>query len=99
KKQAWWDPRKKKAVAAIKKIATLQHPIAFGEMRDHKQLGKAPFIKARLQGSHREVTAYWPQLYSLIVSKNPAAKPVLKDYTPDQVQVGVRGGVTKVSSP
>jgi hypothetical protein len=52
-------------------------------MRENKVVCSAGFIRGQMQGRYR-ATEYWPELYRMIVSRNPNVERVLRKYGPDK---------------
>jgi hypothetical protein len=71
-------------MADIRLVCKLNAPLHLSEMRANTILCSAGFIRAQMQGSPR-ATEYWPELYRMIVSRNPSIERVLRKYGPDRV--------------
>ena len=69
----------------IRLLCRLDSPIFLLEMQRHPVLGTAGFIRRNLQGNVH-VTEYWPDLYEMIVSRNPRIMQKLLPYAPDSRQ-------------
>jgi hypothetical protein len=67
-------------------VCRLGAPVFLQDLKAHRILHTAGFVKGRLQ-VNRDVTQYWPYIYELIVSRNPKAKPALKKYSPERMDI------------
>ena len=72
-------------MAPIRRVCKLKSPIHLEDFRRHKILGTAPFIRGSMQGRPK-VTEYWPEIYDLILRRNPAVKKQLAKFAPDRLQ-------------
>ncbi|MDR3457553.1 MAG: hypothetical protein P4N60_08915 [Verrucomicrobiae bacterium] len=70
--------------AKIRRVCTLDAPLHLEEMRNSKVVCSAGFIRGQMQGRPR-ATAYWLELYRMIVERNPSIHRVLRNYGPDRV--------------
>lgn len=70
-------------MADIRLVCKLDAPLHFAQMREDKVVCSAGFIRGRMQGRYR-ATEYWPELYRMIVSRNPSIERVLRKYGPDR---------------
>jgi|WetSurMetagenome_2_1015567.scaffolds.fasta_scaffold135745_2 hypothetical protein len=70
----------------FKIVCRLEAPIFLKDLRDHRVLRTAGFIRGRLQGN-QDITQYWPHLYELIVSRNPKARLSVKKYSPERLDI------------
>jgi len=68
----------------IHKIADLEAPIFFKDMRRDRILSTAGFVRAQIRG-RRNATEYWPYLYEKIVGRNPSIKRKLAKYAPERL--------------
>lgn len=68
----------------IRRICHLDAPIFLDDMRTHRVLRTAHFIRNQMQG-RPNATEYWPFLYDMIVRRNPSMKQKLKAYAPERV--------------
>lgn len=69
--------------AQIRMVCKLKAPLHLDEMRENKVVCSAGFIRGQMQGRYR-ATDYWPELYRMIVSRNPRIEPILRKYGPDK---------------
>lgn len=72
-------------------ICRLKAPVFLEDLRSHRVLGTAGFVRGRLQGN-RDVTQYWPYLYDLMVSRNPKIRKQLANFAPERL--GMRRLIT-----
>jgi hypothetical protein len=70
--------------AAIKRVCTLESPIFFEDLKRHKIIKTAGFVRGSMQGSPK-ATEYWPYLFNLIIQRNPSVKRSLLEYAPDKL--------------
>lgn len=71
-------------MAPIRRVATLRSPVHLSQLREHRVLGTAGFVRGRMQGRYR-ATPYWPELYRLILELNPGLERLLREYEPSRV--------------
>lgn len=70
----------------IKRVCSLAAPIFLDDMRRHKVLRSATFIRSNMQGAAGLlVSEYWPYLHAMIYDRNPASRRVLKAYAPEKL--------------
>lgn len=69
----------------IKRVCTLDAPIFLRDLRQHKVLRRASFVRGNMQGVGLLVSEYWPYLYSMICERNPKARKALADYAPERL--------------
>jgi hypothetical protein len=65
----------------IKQICALHAPLHLSQLRGHRVLKSAGFVRARMQGRPRG-TAYWPDIYRQIIDTNPTLETALRPYEP-----------------
>jgi len=70
-------------MADIRLVCKLDAPLHLSVMRENKVVCSAGFIRGQMQGRYR-ATEYWPELYRMIVSRNPNVERVLRKYGPDK---------------
>ncbi len=80
---AGWKPGRD-WMAAIRRVATLKAPLHLSQMRQHRVLGHAGFVRGFMRGRYR-ASEYWPELHKLLLSTNPAARRVLRPFGPGRV--------------
>ena len=68
----------------IRKIAELDAPIFFEDLKNDRILGTAGFVRGQLQG-RPNATEYWPYLYEMILKRNPSLKRKLAKYAPERI--------------
>lgn len=67
-------------------VCRLASPVFLEELKAHRILSSAGFIRGRLQGN-RDVTQYWPHIYDLIVDRNSKARLPLRKYSPERLDI------------
>jgi hypothetical protein len=82
-KKAGWKPGMD-WLAPIRRVATLKAPIYLEELKSHPILATAGFVRASLRGRYR-VTVHWPELYAMILERNPGLKLSLKRFAPERL--------------
>lgn len=68
----------------IKRLCSLLSPIFLEDLRNHRILKTASFVRRSMQGNHL-VSQYWHHLYEMIVKRNPSVRKKLKDYQPEKL--------------
>lgn len=68
----------------IKRVCRLKTPLHFAELKAHKVLASAGFVRGQMRGRFR-ATAHWPDLYAMITERNPSIIKVLKKYGPARI--------------
>jgi hypothetical protein len=71
-------------MASIRRVCTLDSPIYLRELRQHPTLRTAGFVRGDMRGRAR-VSAHWPELYAMIVDRNPSVRRTLSAYAPDRL--------------
>lgn len=71
-------------MAPIRRVCTLAAPIHLSEMKTHKIVKAASFVRGQMRGRYR-ATEYWHDLYRMILAKNPSVERALSKYGPDRV--------------
>jgi len=71
-------------MAAIHRVCTLKAPLHWSEMCANSVIKEAGFIRGKMRGRYR-ASEYWPELYQMIVSRNPNAERELKMFGPDRL--------------
>lgn len=67
----------------IQRVCKLKSPIFLSDMRQHRVLKTASFIRVNLQGRGHLVSEYWHYLHSMIHERNPATRKLLARYSPE----------------
>lgn len=70
-----------KYVGQIRRVCSLDSPMFLEDMKRHRILQTAGFVRGNLRGRQR-VTEFWPYLYDLIVRRNPSARKPLARFDP-----------------
>ena len=69
----------------IRRVCRLSSPVFLNDMRRHKVLQTASFVRRNMQGVGLLATEYWPYLYDMILERNPAAAKPLNRMRPDRL--------------
>ncbi len=72
-------------MASIRRVCTLKSPIHLRELREHPILGDAGFVRGGMRTRFR-VSAHWPELYAMIVDRNPSVRRTLRAFGPDRLE-------------
>ena len=65
-------------MAVIKRVAALDQPITWHQLKYHPILHQSDFVQCQMTG-RRSATKYWPELYQMIVAANPqCAEPLAR---------------------
>ena len=68
----------------IERVCKLEAPIFLDDMRKHKVLRTAGFIRGKMQGSGGLlVSEYWPHLYAMLCARNPKHRRTLAKFAPE----------------
>jgi hypothetical protein len=70
--------------SSIKRVCSLKAPIFLKDLKQHRILQTAGFVRGGMQGSPK-ATEFWPHLYDLIVNRNISLKKVLSKFAPDKI--------------
>jgi len=81
--KARWKPGKD-YFGRIKMLCALKDPVYFEQLRKHKTLRTASFVRGSMRGRPR-VTAHWQEVHDLIISKNPGLRKKLTEYSPSRL--------------
>lgn len=80
---AGWKPGKD-WMAPILRVCTLKAPLHLSELREHPVLRTAGFVRGSMRGRYK-ATEYWPDLYRMIVARNPSIERSLRSYGPSRI--------------
>jgi hypothetical protein len=69
----------------ISRVCRLASPVFLSDLRQHKVIQTASFVRRNMQGGGLQATEYWPYLYEMIIERNPAAARDLRRFRPDQL--------------
>jgi hypothetical protein len=83
KTEAGWKPGKD-YMGIVKRVCKLKAPIFLEDLRQHRVLSTAHFVRGSMQG-RPNATEYWPYLYDMIVRRNPSVWAKLKKFAPEQI--------------
>ena len=68
----------------IERICIIKSPVFLDDLRVHRVLKTAGFVRARMIG-RPNVTEYWPYLYDMIIKRNRSAKKLLASFAPENI--------------
>jgi hypothetical protein len=68
----------------IRRVATLKAPLHLSEMREHRVLRTAGFVRGSMRGRFK-ASAHWPELYRMILDRNPSVARALASYGPGRL--------------
>jgi hypothetical protein len=69
----------------IKRICRLRSPVFLDDLRKHRVLRTASFVRRNMQGVGLLATEYWPYVHDMIVERNPVLARVLSRLRPDRL--------------
>ena len=72
-------------LADISRTCSLGSPVFLDDLRRHKVLSTASFVRRNMQGIGLLATEYWPYLYEMILDRNPAVSKRLRLLSPDRL--------------
>jgi hypothetical protein len=70
--------------AQISCVCAIGIPLRLDEIRNNRALAWSKFIRGSTRGCYR-VTEYWPDLYEMIVARNPNLERVLRRFAPSRL--------------
>ncbi|MBZ5555192.1 MAG: hypothetical protein LAO21_20965 [Acidobacteriia bacterium] len=70
--------------APIRRVCILSDQIYLEDLRKHKRLRTAGFVRGQMQG-RPNATAHWKDLFDMMVSRNSAQRRVLARYAPEKL--------------
>jgi hypothetical protein len=69
----------------IERVCKLDSPIFLDDLKRHRTLKTAPFVRRNMQGQGLLASEYWPYLYSIILERNPKVRKALARYAPESL--------------
>jgi hypothetical protein len=81
--RADWKPGKD-WMAPIRRVCTLQGPVHLSDLQQDRVIRDAGFIRGSMRGRYK-ASEYWPEIYRLIVGRNPSLVSNLRKYGPDRL--------------
>ena len=69
----------------IDRVCKLDGPVFLSDMRNHRALRTAPFIRRNMQGQGLLASEYWPYLYTMICERNSGCRKALAKYAPERM--------------
>lgn len=86
--QPGWRVGGKATFGHIQRICRLDSPVFLPEMRTHKVLRTASFVRSNMQGrGGLLVSEYWPHLYHMLYERNPKHRRSLMKYAPEKLSL------------
>ncbi len=82
-KWAEWKGRKDWR-ALVRPLCSLKTPLHLVELQRDPILKFAGFVQSRMQNRCR-LSAHWPEIYKMILERNPSLKNILKPYGPERL--------------
>jgi hypothetical protein len=71
-------------MAPIRRVSTLAAPLHLSQLREHRVLRHAGFVRGQMRGRYR-ATEHWPEIHALITGMNPAARKKLGPFGPERL--------------
>lgn len=72
----------------IERVCKLDAPIFLDDMRNHRVLSTAGFIRKNMQGSGGLlVSEYWPYLHAMLYERNPKHRRTLARFAPEMLSL------------
>jgi hypothetical protein len=72
----------------IERVCKLDAPIFLDDMRNHRVLSTAGFIRKNMQGGGGLlVSEYWPHLYAMLYERNPKHRRTLAKFAPEKISL------------
>jgi hypothetical protein len=68
----------------IRRVCTLKAPVHLSDLRTHKVIKDAGFVRGSMRGRFK-ASEYWPELYQMIVARNPAVEGHLRSFGPERL--------------
>ena len=81
--RAGWKPGND-YMAPIRRVCKVKAPIFLAEMRGHRVLSTAGFVRGQMRARYN-VTEHWPFIYDLLVRRNPGLRRTLAAYAPQNL--------------
>ncbi|MBN2496603.1 MAG: hypothetical protein JXR96_18585 [Deltaproteobacteria bacterium] len=69
----------------IKRVCRLRSPVFLDDLRKHRVLKTASFVRRNMQGVGLLATEYWSYLYEMILERNPAMEKPLRNVRPERL--------------
>lgn len=69
----------------IKRVCSLSSPIFLDDIKKHRIIKTASFVRRNMQGVGLMATEYWPYLYDIILKRNPAVAKRISKLRPDKL--------------
>lgn len=69
----------------ISRLCHLESPVFLQDLRRHRVIQTASFVRRNMQGVGLLATEYWPYLYEMILERNPAVAKSLRAVAPEKL--------------
>jgi hypothetical protein len=81
--RAGWKPGKD-WMGPIKRVVRLKTPLHLKELRSHRILKHANFVRGGMRGRYK-LSPHWPEIYQAIIERNPDLESKLRPYGPEKM--------------
>ena len=81
--KAGWKPGKD-YMGSIRRVCTLNAPIHLTDLRGHRVIKDAGFVRGSMRSRYR-ASEYWPELYRMIIARNPSIERRLQAFGPERL--------------
>ncbi len=71
-------------MAEIQRVGSLKAPLHLSQLRDHRILKEAGFVRGRMIG-RPSLSEYWAELHDMIGRLNPPLRDKLRNYSPERL--------------
>lgn len=68
----------------IERVCKLDSPVFLDDLRQHRAIKTASFVRRNMQGQGLLASEYWPYLYPIIRERNPKARKAIAKYAPER---------------
>jgi len=68
----------------IRRVCRLKAPIFYKDLRNHRELSTAHFVRGQMQGRPNAIE-YWPYLYDMITKRNRSVEAKLRKFAPADI--------------
>jgi hypothetical protein len=69
----------------VKRVCRLRSPIFLEDLRKHRVVKTASFVRRNMQGVGLLATEYWPYLHDMILERNPTVAKPMARFRPDRL--------------
>lgn len=81
--RAGWKPGRD-WMAPIRRVCTLKAPIHLSNLREHRVIKDAGFVRGSMRGRYK-ASEYWSEIYRLIIRRNPSVAVKLRKFGPERL--------------